>query len=97
MRCKIIGSTTPISVVRATFQGLVSQVCKKASTVAKVDGVVKDLDVDFTVREKQDVLNISSMVKIVHHFIVLVLHSIWTLYIRSNILLIIVHIIIMTI
>lgn len=52
MRCKITGSTTPISVVRATFQGLLSQVCKKANIAAKVDGVVKDLDVDFTEREK---------------------------------------------
>ena len=26
MRCKITGSTTPISVVRAVFQGLLSQV-----------------------------------------------------------------------
>ena len=45
----------------------------------------------------RDVLNISSMVNTVRHFIALVLRSIWTLHIRSNILLITVHINIMTI
>ena len=35
----------------------------------------------------RDVLNICSMVKIVRYFIALVLRSIWTLHIRSNIFL----------